>query len=244
MNRNRVALCLLTGLIITGSLAAGGTKEPSQPQPTYPDATTFSLPPLRPLNREIFDRVKDRNALQYYISAWVILENVKFWDYPDSIDVTSKEVLNNVDLVWHYDESRSEWGTRVLPHRPVNGISVFDYGGRKKEIVIDKETPGILLEDPTEATKDSMILKVCFDPRNPNDFLQFKQTAEGLFILYPPGDDSEISYGGSTYRQRIRKGEVPLLLIRGIEDVRDLLYQDPVPGRKVEPPQRPTTISE
>jgi hypothetical protein len=188
----------------------------------------------------MLNRVKDRNALQYYISAWVILENENFWNYPDSILVEPREVEHTQD--WQWDDREHKWipVASVLPNRPqpynikmMHGISVFQYGGRIKEIVIDNETPGILFEEPTPNTDGHMVLKICFDPLSPNDFLQFKETVEGLFVLDPPGD-REISYRGSIYRQRIR--ELPLLLIRGgKENVRDLLRVEYVPatGRTV-----------
>jgi hypothetical protein len=233
MNRNRVALCLLTGLIITGSFAGCVTDKGI----TTTTTTTFPPPPLRPLNREILNRVKDKNALQYYISAWVILENEKFWDYPDTIPVESREMEHSQDWVWQWDKMTSKWVSVVSPPhdiKMINGVSVFRYGSRIKEIVIDKETPGILFEDPTPNIDDRMILKICFDPRRPNDFLQFKETVEGLFVLDPPGD-REISYSSLIYRQRVR--ELPLLLIRGDENVRDLLRMEYVPatGRPVGP---------
>jgi hypothetical protein len=237
MNRNRVALCLLTGLIITGSFIGCGSVSQSVTQDViYNDTTTFPPPPLRPLNREILNRVKDKNALQYYISAWIILENENFWDYPDTILVEPREEEHTQD--WQWDEMAHKWIPVVSPPpqphdiKMMNGISVFRYGGSINEIVLDSETPGILFEDPTPNTDGRMVLKICFDPRHPNDFLQFKETVEGLFVLDPPGD-REVSYNGLIYRQRIR--ELPLLLIRGDENVRDLLRVEYVPatGRPV-----------
>jgi hypothetical protein len=185
----------------------------------------------------MLNRVKDKNALQYYLSAWVILENENFWDYPDTILVEPREVEHVQDWVWQWqwDEKKFKWvpvanspPNRPQPHdiKMMNGISVFRYGGRIKEIVFDKETPGILLEEPTPNTDGRMVLKVCFDPSYPKAFLQFKETIEGLFVLDPPGD-REITYSGLTYRQQIR--ELPLLLIRGDENVHELLRVRYVP---------------
>ncbi|MDR1410614.1 MAG: hypothetical protein LBI91_00240 [Spirochaetaceae bacterium] len=180
-------------------------------------------PPVRLLTVDIYKRAAPE-ALQYYISAWIILEYVGIPDYPDTITV------RDVVTIPEGAEPGRPYQLRPQDPRAVNprGVGYIQYENLDRIILIKEQTRGVLLNSRIDETDGRLILDIGFE-RDNNNTLMFKEDELGeYFYLYPPGT-REIQYGTYVYRQLMR--ERPLLLVRVGENIEDTLRIHTVEGR-------------
>jgi hypothetical protein len=218
MNRKKIAQWLFLGILAISLFVGCGTPPEPESTPPEPEKPVLPLPPLRPLTREILTRVTDPKALQYYISTWVILDYEGIPDYPDTIEVISREIPLK---------------------EPFRGADRIRYDSAiYREIFIKEQTGGELVKDPYADGPDKRLsLEIGFEQRNDERILKFKEDPTGeYFYLDPPGNGTEIHYGGLPYRQRMRGR--PLLLVRTEENIESTIrLHTAVEGRK--PAQSP-----
>lgn len=221
------------------------------PPPPSSSVTSISIPPppppIRLLTLDILKRAAPE-ALQYYISAWIILEYEGIPNYPDTITVrdviTLREdivrippVLNNQGEVVEPEKS---YQLRLQDPRAVNpgGVGYIQYESLNRIILIKEQTRGVLLNTRVDETDGRTVLEIGFE-RDNNNTLTFKEDALGeYFYLDPAGSGTTIQYGGHAYRQLMR--ERPLLMVRIGENIENTLRVHTVEGRipAATPPNR------
>jgi hypothetical protein len=214
MNRKKIVPWLFLGILATGLL--GGCKTPPEeivvekPDPPVPEAP----PPLRPLSKEIFKRIANPMALQYYISSWVILNYDDIPDYPESIDVRN---FPNVEAPPYAG----------IPNRiDVNpaGAAQLRYDSLSRVILIKEQTRGAMLS----MSDDGSVLDICFEPNNESTLTFRLDDSNGYYFL-EQGNGMRIQYGDIVYTQWIQ--EMPLLLVRMEENVERTIQAYTVSGR-------------
>jgi hypothetical protein len=214
MARKKITSWLFLGILATG-LFVGCKSAPVAPVlPDPPPPVPQAPPPLRPLSREIFKRIANPMALQYYISSWVILNYDDIPDYPASIGVQS---FPNVSAPPYAS----------VPNRiDVNpqGTAQLSYDSLDRVILIKEQTRGALLS----MSDDGSILDICFEPNNEST-LTFKLDDFTGYYFLEQANGMRIQYGDIVYTQWIQ--EMPLLLVRMEENVERTIQAYTVSGR-------------
>jgi hypothetical protein len=200
---------------------------------------------MRPLTVNVLKRAAPE-ALQYYISTWVILESEELPDYPETISVRDLTIFRE-DVVkippvmgrqGEVVEPEQSYRFVLLPDpRAVNpaGVGHIMYGNFSRTILVKEQTRGVLLNIRTDEADERMILEIGFE-RDNNNVLTFKEDELGeYFYLFPAESGATIRYGGYPYRQLSR--ERPLLMVRIEENIENTLRIHTAEGRvpKAEP---------
>jgi hypothetical protein len=113
-----------------------------------------------------------------------------------------------------------------------DGTVSFQYGTDKSRIIlIDEQTPGVLLRSPRNGANGSRVLEVCFEKDHDRTLLFREDPSGRFFFLDPPVSGGTIQYGDDPYKQWMH--DTPFLLIRMQEKIDETIRPNMAEGRRV-----------